>query len=76
MAKERLRKRPSSGHRKPSSSRRARYEDPVDRIRSVRRELDADKKRREFSEREWLAYNRKKNAEFEAKVLAGFKPAK
>jgi len=53
-----------------------RSEDPVDRIRGVRRELDAEKKRLGLSEREWLAYNRRKNAEFEAKVRAGLKRAK
>jgi hypothetical protein len=76
MAKERLRKIPSFGRRNPSSERRTRYEDPVDRIRSVRRELDAERKRLGFSEREWLTYNREKNAKFEAKLRARLKPEK
>jgi hypothetical protein len=42
----------------------------------VRRELDREKKRLGLSEREWLAYNRRKNAEFEAEVRPGLKRAK
>jgi hypothetical protein len=42
----------------------------------VRRELDAEKKRLGLSEREWLAYNRERNAEFEAKVRSALTGAK
>jgi hypothetical protein len=42
----------------------------------VRRELEAEKKRLGLSEREWMAYIREKNAEFEARVRSGLKSAK
>jgi hypothetical protein len=76
MSPKKVRKSSASARRNPSSRRRVRYEDPVDRIRGVRRELDEEKKRLGLSEREWLAYNRRRNAEFEAKVRAGMKRAK
>jgi hypothetical protein len=69
-------KNSGSARRKPSSRRRASDEDPVKRIHGVRRELEAEKKRLGLSEREWMAYIREKNAEFEAKVRAGMKRAK
>jgi hypothetical protein len=76
MLRKRSRKKPGSARRKPSSRRSPRYEDPVDRIHRVRRELEAEKRRLGLSEREWLTYIREKNAEFEAKVRSGLKRAK